>query len=317
MDNEVIVSVLVATYNPKWPELKRTLDSVFAQESVDFEIVICDDGSKDNKKELIKEYFRAIGFDMYTIDIAESNGGTVMNICRGLKSCKGRYIKLISPGDFLYGKDALKKLVDTAVSDKAPFVFGDVIYFDADREQFSAIEHSAHPQLLKPFTTHDDRNIIYNYLIVNDTIHGVSTLVVKDVLERYLGAQVGKIKFAEDCVYRIMIADGVKVSYCGSDIVCYSFGGGISTTKDDKWRAIIRKDLQESDREILAIKADDKAFIRKFRYAITERDNPTSSNKIRFWSVTPKVLVRKLKITLCHRYTNTVTNDEYINSIFL
>ena len=316
MANEVTVSVLVATYNPKWPELKRTLDSVLAQQGADLEIVIADDGSADNKKDQIVAYFNGKDFDKYTIDIAEANGGTVKNICRGLKSCKGRYIKLISPGDFLCGKDALKKFIDTAVRDNAPFVFGDVIYYDADKEQFSAIEHSAHPQLIKPFIRHDDKNILYNYLIVNDTIHGVSTLVEKDVLEKYLGAQQGRIMFAEDCVYRIMIADGVKVSYCGSDIVCYSFGGGISTTKEDKWKAIIRKDLQESDKEVLAIKADDKAFIKKFSAAIKERDNTTKGNKIRFWLITPKVLFRKLKIKLCHRHTNTVADDEYVKSVF-
>ena len=316
MDNGVIVSVLVATYNPKWPELKRTLNSVLAQQGVDLEIVICDDGSSDNKEEQIREYFNDRGFGNYVIDIADANGGTVMNICRGLESCKGRYIKLISPGDFLYGKDALKKLVDTAVRDNAPFVYGDVIYYDADKEQFSAISHSAHPQLIKPFIRHDGRNIEYNYLIVNDTIHGVSTLVEKDVLVRYLSRQQGRIKFAEDCVYRIMIADGVKVSYCGSDIVCYSFGGGISTTKENKWKAIIRKDLQESDKEVLAIKAGDKAFLKKFNASITERDNTSKTNKLKFWCATPKVLIRKLKIKLCHRHTSTVTDENYIKSVF-
>ena len=75
MDNGVMVSVLVATYNPKWPELKRTLNSVLAQQGVDLEIVICDDGSADNKEEQIREYFNERGFSSYIIDIAEANGG--------------------------------------------------------------------------------------------------------------------------------------------------------------------------------------------------------------------------------------------------
>ena len=45
------ISVVVLTYNPDLNDLKKTLRSIMLQDGVDFEIVIADDGSKNNLSE--------------------------------------------------------------------------------------------------------------------------------------------------------------------------------------------------------------------------------------------------------------------------
>ena len=50
-----MISVCIATYNGK-EELRRQLDSIYPQLSVDDEIVISDDNSTDGTRELIKTY---------------------------------------------------------------------------------------------------------------------------------------------------------------------------------------------------------------------------------------------------------------------
>ena len=48
------ITVILCTYNPTIEELVITLDSIVNQRDVSFEIVISDDGSKDNHKEFIE-----------------------------------------------------------------------------------------------------------------------------------------------------------------------------------------------------------------------------------------------------------------------
>ena len=50
-----MISVCIATYNGK-EELRRQLDSIYPQLSVDDEIVISDDNSTAGTRELIKTY---------------------------------------------------------------------------------------------------------------------------------------------------------------------------------------------------------------------------------------------------------------------
>ena len=170
------------------------------------------------------------------------------------------------------------------------------------------------------FIVYLDKNLLdvkYNYLIMNDTIHGVSALVDRGVFVQYLNSVIGRIKFAEDCVYRIMIADGIRVSYCESNVVCYSYGEGISTTKENKWKRIIKKDLLESDKDVVNLLSDDSAFLKKFNASIIFRDCPTFSNRLTFWIKSPKAFFRKIYAITHRRKTNISIDREFIENVYL
>ena len=51
------VSVIVPNYNHA-PYLRQRLDSIFNQNFQDFEVIILDDCSTDNSKEIIEEYMQ-------------------------------------------------------------------------------------------------------------------------------------------------------------------------------------------------------------------------------------------------------------------
>ena len=83
-------SVLLVTYNSEWNDIKRTLDSIINQEFDSFELIISDDGSKDNKFAQIKKYMGDNHFDDYKLIEHKENQGTVKNLIRKLfgKICK-------------------------------------------------------------------------------------------------------------------------------------------------------------------------------------------------------------------------------------
>ncbi|WP_133059455.1 glycosyltransferase family 2 protein, partial [Enterobacter hormaechei] len=49
------ISVVIPVYNCE-TTIKKTIDSVLAQENIDFEVIIVDDGSTDRSAEIITEY---------------------------------------------------------------------------------------------------------------------------------------------------------------------------------------------------------------------------------------------------------------------
>ena len=80
------ISVLVLSYNSDIDKLYLTLKSIIKQKIDDFEIVVSDDGSKDNHEQELAEYFKQNDFSNYKLVMNEQNRGTVQNILSGLKA---------------------------------------------------------------------------------------------------------------------------------------------------------------------------------------------------------------------------------------
>ena len=84
------VSVVVVTYNPSWDKEKETLDSILKQKGISIEIIIADDGSKENNFSLVKEYFEKNEFNDYKLVFNPVNKGTVYNTYSGLLADEGK-----------------------------------------------------------------------------------------------------------------------------------------------------------------------------------------------------------------------------------
>ena len=87
------MSVLLVTYNSEWKDIKKTLKSIINQNFDDFELVISDDGSKDNTLKIIKELnqkdpkVRYISFSR--------NFGKEAAMYAGLEAAEGDYVTLM------------------------------------------------------------------------------------------------------------------------------------------------------------------------------------------------------------------------------
>lgn len=82
-------SVIVATFNPDFSSLIKTLYSIVNQRDVSFEIVVADDGSTLDYFNEIKEYFNVIHFDQYKLVKNQKNMGTVKNLISAIERCEG------------------------------------------------------------------------------------------------------------------------------------------------------------------------------------------------------------------------------------
>lgn len=99
MKKQTLISVIVASYNyDKY--IKETLDSLIEQTNKHFEIIIVDDGSKDQSLHIIEEYVtRFENIKLYTHP-NNQNKGLAESVKLGIEKSKGEYIAFCESDDY-------------------------------------------------------------------------------------------------------------------------------------------------------------------------------------------------------------------------
>lgn len=89
------VSIITPCYNGE-KYVSETIDSVLAQTYKDWEMIIIDDGSKDNSADIIREYEKK---DSRIRLIQQANGGSAAARNNGIRQAEGQYIALLDADD--------------------------------------------------------------------------------------------------------------------------------------------------------------------------------------------------------------------------
>jgi glycosyltransferase involved in cell wall biosynthesis len=101
LNNDIDVSVVIPTYNYS-NFVTLAIDSALAQRGVILEVIVVDDGSIDDTKQVLSKYFGKI------IYIYQENSGLPAARNTGLSVARGRYIQFLDSDDIL-GVDCLAK----------------------------------------------------------------------------------------------------------------------------------------------------------------------------------------------------------------
>ena len=128
------VSVIVPIYNAE-KTLRRCVDSIMEQSFKDFELILVDDGSKDQSASTCEEYAAKHTFIKA---IHKENGGVSSARNCGLRAAEGKYIVFVDADDTV-GPHYLKTLMDAA--DELDICIGSMtLIYDGER---SATPHFA------------------------------------------------------------------------------------------------------------------------------------------------------------------------------
>ncbi len=115
------VSIVTPVYNvEKW--IEETLDSVRAQTFPDWELLLVEDGSKDQTVPVIEKYLERTGEDRIRLIRQEENGGAARARNRGVREAVGRYIAYIDADD-LWEPEKLERQVTFMEEREAAFSF--------------------------------------------------------------------------------------------------------------------------------------------------------------------------------------------------
>ncbi len=295
------ISVVVLTYNPIWEKLKATLKSIISQEEIEYEILVADDGSSYNCKEEVESFFDANSFYNFTFLAADENLGTCKNVNNAIHAAKGEFIKLISPGDFLYSSNTLKLWYEYVKRNNKELCFGESAYYSVKNEKISISKVLHLPQNISIYKTKKVKHkyIKENALLLSDFPIGAAFLVSKKLMQKYCDLIVGKVKYAEDFMYRIMVADSIPILYYPDVVVWYEYGEGISTSGNDKWTKLLDIDLSNAYDIMFEEIAGKDFFDRKFKFWLRKG----TEGKLLKYILFPRLIIWRLVCKFHKSYT--------------
>ena len=112
------VSIIIPIYNTE-KYLKQCLDSVVNQTLKDIQVILVNDGSKDESPAIAKEYADRYDYVEY---YSQENGGSAKARNHGLEYAKGEYVGFIDSDDWIE-LDMFDKLYNAASNYDADIVF--------------------------------------------------------------------------------------------------------------------------------------------------------------------------------------------------
>ena len=122
-------SIIIPVYNVE-KYIKKCLDSVFTQTEKDYEVIVVNDGTKDNSMDIVKNYDVKI--------VNQKNQGLSEARNTGLKNAKGEYILFLDSDDYIE-KDLLKEL-NKSIKNKPDLVrFQIREVFDAYKKDYNEL----------------------------------------------------------------------------------------------------------------------------------------------------------------------------------
>src|SRR5918997_237229 len=118
------VSIVIPSHN-RWYLLRRTLAGALAQERVDCEVIVVDDGSSDGTSERLAELDEA----SLRVLRHERGRGVAHARNRGLEAASGEWVAFLDDDD-LWAPLKLRCQLDAAIERDAPFAYGGAIVVD-------------------------------------------------------------------------------------------------------------------------------------------------------------------------------------------
>lgn len=238
----MLCSVIMLTYNSSLEKIYLTLNSVLRQENLDkIEVIVADDGSKNNFFSEIKQFLKKHGVINYKLITSDKNRGTVENFYSGVRIAKGRYIKGLGCGDLLYGKDSIIRFCMFMEEKNQKIGFGLMRAFQTENNHLEYCDCTI-PMDIKAFRENNLKKVKRNIVSRGKLMSGASMLFEKDLLTKLLDEIRGKVIFCEDFIQIIALIKNIDIGFFDEYIMWYEMGVGISTSGNSFWKVRIQKD---------------------------------------------------------------------------
>lgn len=117
MENNLKFTIVMPTYNDA-DTITYTLESIRKQEYNNWELIISNDGSKDNTKEVVQNYIKDNNLEEKIKYIEDKNGDQNNAILRTLKYITGDYVYILHSDDAFNNNNVLKDANEYLIKNK-------------------------------------------------------------------------------------------------------------------------------------------------------------------------------------------------------
>lgn len=204
-ESTLLISVVIPMYNAS-ETIVRVLDSVKSQTlKCDYEVLVVNDGSKDNSQELVENYiFEDSRFKLILIN--QENGGVSTARNAGLRASRGDIIAFLDSDDEWFSDKLQKQIKLLEINSNVDF-----LGCAFDGLYFSNIPDGS---LLK---------IDVNKLIFKNYFQPSTVIMRRKVFEE-IGCFDENQKYAEEGNYFIRIANRFNCYFCNTKVINYGDG---------------------------------------------------------------------------------------------
>ena len=171
MKENIIVSIFMLTYNHE-KYIAKALDSILKQKvNFPYEIVLGEDCSTDNTREIVLNYAKQYP-DKFKLILHETNRGAMYNQNEVFANCTGKYIAICEGDDYWTDLNKLQKQVDF-LEDNIDFsiCFTDYIIFEENSKKF------IFPELKKKYNR---KTVFSRYNLILSNIIPTATVMFKN-----------------------------------------------------------------------------------------------------------------------------------------
>ena len=206
------ISVIVAVYNTE-KYIEKCLRSLLNQTYQNLEIIVVDDGSTDNSKEVLKKYSHN---DKIKLIYNKKNSGLSYSRNVGLENAMGDYIGYIDSDDYV-DLDYYEKLMQAIIENKADIAICDM----------KIVDEETNTEVISKCCNSDKFNV---YNVVNNGLaaSACNKLFKKELISKYKFAD-GKVN--EDIAVVIpTIVEAKKISYANTYYYYVQRGGSIQNS---------------------------------------------------------------------------------------
>lgn len=200
-----MVSIIIPNYNHA-PYLKERIDSVLKQSYQDFEVIILDDCSTDNSREIINSY--AGNPKISNIVFNEVNSGsTFKQWQKGFELAKGEYIWIAESDDVAH-PDFLSNLLYAINGDKEVVLAASGITLIDEKGKVTGHQSISKSKYPRKYLSKDF--IHENMLMGNHLLNASSAIFRKDILSS-IPRTYTQLKASGDYLFWIEIANTGKI----------------------------------------------------------------------------------------------------------
>ena len=203
-NSNVVISIILCCYNSE-KYLEETLQSIVDQTYKNWELIIVNDGSRDNTLNILNEFINNNKHLRITL-INQTNQGLAESRNNAIKIANSKWISIIDHDD-LWLPEKLDIQYDLIKKNKNCFLFFSDFYLFNKRSIKSRFEISKEKDAFIPYKLNLNKINGYRNLIKYGCFIGSSTVIFNKEVLKFVGNFDSSYKFITDYIFFIIISE--------------------------------------------------------------------------------------------------------------
>lgn len=304
-ENEKI-DVLMATYNGE-KFLREQIESILKQSYSNIRLIISDDCSTDNTREILKEYEQKD--DRIKVFFQEKNLGYVKNFEFLLKQVENNYY-MLSDQDDVWLPKKIEHAYKTIKENNSCMAFSDLIVVD---ENLNTLEESflKYHKLHKKVQKFNDFRRFYLY----NCVTGCTVIGKKEIIEEIVPIPLDTKYVIHDYWIALICEAKGKVAYIKEKDILYRQHGNNCVGYSGKPQ---KKDsIYNLRNKIINIKIEQFELLDKYKYKFTEKMQKENERALKYFKRIKNLKYINLNIKDFHKIYKYERLSFYIKSCIL